>query len=60
MAVQFAKRFYVNLFGNGGPGLTVSQAVWATKKSFQAENATDPSYLFYCLYGPHDTTYTPA
>jgi hypothetical protein len=59
MAVEFARRFYVNLFGNGGPGLNVSQALWTTKKSFQAQGATDPSYLFYCLYGPHDTTYTP-
>jgi len=60
MAVQFARRFYANLFGSGAAAaMNVSHALWATKKSFQAENANDPSYLFYCLYGPHDTTYTP-
>jgi hypothetical protein len=61
MAVTFAKRFYRNLLGTGGaPGLAIAQALLATKKSFKDEATTDPSYLFYCLYGPADATYTPA
>jgi CHAT domain len=62
MAVAFGRRFYRQLLGAGGgaPGLPIAQALVATKKSFRDENCQDPSYLFYCLYGPSDTTYTPA
>jgi hypothetical protein len=61
MAVAFARRFYRQLLGvSGAAGLPVAQALAATKKSFRDESCQDPSYLFYCLYGPSDTTYTPA
>jgi len=61
MAVTFAKRFYERLFGTPGgqPGLPVGEALRAAKQSFAAQNYPDPSYLFYCLYGPGDSTYSP-
>lgn len=61
MAVSFAQRFYEHLFGAGGkPGLPIGEALRATKLSFAQSGSTDPSYLFYCLYGPPDVTYAPA
>jgi CHAT domain-containing protein len=58
MALEFARKFYEHLLGqNGQPGLPIAEALWATKQHFRQANATDPSYLFYCLYGPPDTTY---
>jgi CHAT domain-containing protein len=58
MAVNFAKRFYVNLLGTvDQPGRPIAEALRLTKASL--ENANDPSYLFYCLYGPADSTYKP-
>lgn len=58
MALEFARKFYEHLLGqNGQPGLPIADALWATKQHFRQTNATDPSYLFYCLYGPPDTTY---
>lgn len=61
MAVKFAKRFYNRLFGTGGlpSGVSIGEALRATKESFAVETCADPSYLFYCLYGPCDSTYTP-
>jgi CHAT domain-containing protein len=60
MAVEFARRFYARLFGSAAkPGLPIAEALRATKESFAVENCTDPSYLFYCLYGPADSTYQP-
>jgi hypothetical protein len=56
MAVVFAKQFYLNLFGTAAqPGLPIGEALQVTKTNLA--NATDPSYLFYCLYGPADSTY---
>jgi len=61
IAVEFARRFYVQLFGNGAAlRAPIAQALWATKRSFMEQGCTDPSYLFYCLYGPPDVTYEPA
>jgi CHAT domain-containing protein len=61
MAVTFARRFYQRLLGTAGgaTGLPIAQALLATKESFHKENCQDPSYLFYCLYGPPDSTYKP-
>lgn len=60
MAVTFAKRFYARLFGTPGqPAMPIGEALRVTKESFAAENCPDPSYLFYCLYGPCDSTYKP-
>ena len=58
VAIAFARRFYEHLFGSNGTGpITVGEALLATKRSFAHENLHDPSYLFYCLYGPPDVTY---
>ena len=53
MAVMFARRFYQRLFA----GTPIAEALRATKQSFADEGVRDPSYLFYCLYGPGDTVY---
>jgi hypothetical protein len=58
MAVTFARRFYERLFGAGQPALPVADALVSAKQSFAAANCADPSYLFYCLYGPPDSVYT--
>lgn len=55
-SVDFASAFYANLLG-GPPERTIAEALLETKKSFMNVNATDPSYLFYCLYGPPDIQY---
>jgi hypothetical protein len=55
MAVTFAKLFYQKLLGV--PGLPIARALLETKLKFKEENCQDPSYLFYCLYGPPDITY---
>jgi hypothetical protein len=56
MALRFARYFYVLLLGSGGqPGLSIGKSLLETKKHFQGDN--DPSYLFYCLYGPQDTNF---
>jgi hypothetical protein len=61
MAIAFAKRFYQRLLGVPGAaaGMPIAQALLETKLSFNQEHCQDPSYLFYCLYGPPDATYTP-
>ena len=57
--VTFAKRFYEQLFGSADVAARpIGQALCTTKRSF--EDHEDPSYLFYCLYGPPDSTYAPA
>jgi CHAT domain-containing protein len=55
-SVDFATAFYTNLLG-GPPERTIAEAVLETKKGFMNVNTTDPSYLFYCLYGPPDIQY---
>lgn len=58
IALEFARGFYVNLLGQSGQvGLPIGQALWKTKKDFWDAARADPSYLFYCLYGPPDTAY---
>ena len=57
LAVEFAQRFYNNLLVSQMP---VGQALWATKKQYVDEQATDPSWLFYCMYGPPETRFTLA
>jgi hypothetical protein len=58
MALQFARKFYEYLLGqNGVSGSPIAEALWATKRHFQKAGAADPSYLFYCLYGPPETSY---
>lgn len=57
MALRFARHFYETLLGSAGqPGLSIGKSLLKTKKHFQGDN--DPSYLFYCLYGPQDTSFT--
>lgn len=59
LAVEFARLFYQNLLGAGGqPPLPIAQALWETKNHYrQTVHSPDPSYLFYCLYGPPDTEF---
>lgn len=60
MAIAFAKRFYAHLFGLDGPhSVPIAEALRRTKESFAQQNCPDPSYLFYCLYGPPDSTFKP-
>lgn len=57
-AIDFAAAFYRNLLASA-PARPIGEALLATKKEFVAMAKPDPSYLFYCLYGPHDVTYQP-
>ena len=61
LAIEFARLFYQKLLGaGGGPPLPIAQALWATKNHYRTTaNSPDPSYLFYCLYGPPDTIFQP-
>jgi hypothetical protein len=54
-STEFPAVFYRNLL-SANPRRTVSEALLETKKSFVG-NVTDPSYLFYCLYGPPNVRY---
>ncbi len=54
LAIEFARRFYQQLLC---AGLPVGKALHATKKAFFERNENDPSYLFYCLYGPAETRF---
>jgi hypothetical protein len=55
LALEFPRKFYERLLG--GDGVPVGHALWATKKEYADSNKDDPSYLFYCLYGPPDTIF---
>jgi hypothetical protein len=60
-ALSFAARFYKHLLGTGGAeGAPIGKALWSTKREFHAEagdSFSDPSWLFYCLYGSPDLTF---
>jgi hypothetical protein len=56
IAIPFARRFFAKLLTP--PAMSVATALWATKAEYRAEKGADPSYLFYCLYGPPDTRFT--
>lgn len=58
MALEFARSFYERLLGaNGTPGSTIADALWETKRHYADTDPADPSYHFYCLYGPPDTRF---
>lgn len=58
LAIDFARLFYERLLGsNGAQATTIVDALWATKRHYAEAEHPDPSYLFYCLYGPPDTTF---
>ena len=61
LAVEFARVFYEKLLGMPGkPPLPIAEALWATKHHYRTVvKSADPSYLFYCLYGPPDTVFHP-
>jgi CHAT domain len=59
LALDFARTFYGKLLGADGPRLPIADALWATKRQYVDDDEDDPSYLFYCLYGPPDTVYEP-
>lgn len=56
LAITFARLFYEELLGQHR---TVSEALLNAKKRCRDDPATssDPTYLFYCLYGPPETRY---
>lgn len=54
VAFGFARRFYEHLLHDGFP---VGRALWATKLDFRTNGEKDPSWLFYCLYGPPETQF---
>lgn len=55
-ALKFARTFYTALLGEGQE---IGAALLHAKQRCSEDPAVsrDPSYLFYCLYGPPDTTY---
>ena len=58
MAVRFAHQFYACLLGGSGQQpLPVGQALYQAKQYFASQNETDPSFLYYCLYGPAETAF---
>ena len=56
IALEFASRFYENLLTTN-PRMTIAKALWKTKLYFRDAGTADPTYLFYCLYGPPDTKF---
>jgi CHAT domain len=56
LAILFARMFYEQLLGAHEP---ISHALLSAKQrcSTAPEGAKDPTYLFYCLYGPPETRY---
>ena len=54
LAIEFARQFYLRLLQDQMP---IGKALWATKKHFFDLGGNDPSYLFYCLYGPSETCF---
>jgi hypothetical protein len=59
MALDFARKFYETLFAADQP--SIGQAMLRTKQHFEqlgAAGANDPTYLFYSLYGPPETSFT--
>jgi hypothetical protein len=66
LAIQFGRAFYNELFhpAKGRP-LPIGEVLRSTKEQFHESerkkgNAYDPSYLFYCLYGPAKSRFTLA
>jgi hypothetical protein len=53
VAIPFAKSFYQRLLDDGD---SIGRALVLTKREFH-QHATDPSPLFYCLYGPPGTRF---
>jgi CHAT domain-containing protein len=58
-AVKFAAAFYKHLLA-AAPAQSIAAALLETKREFAVPTASDPSFLFYCLYGPPDTSYRTA
>ena len=65
-AVAFARRFFQCLIPIGdtpdspslpGSGKAVGRALLETKRHFAAQGHPDPSFLYYCLYGPAETNF---
>lgn len=56
IAIEFAALFYQNLLDKQMP---VGKALQETKKFYRDNNVHDPSWYFYCMYGPHDTRFVP-
>jgi|GEM_PF-6737815 len=54
LAIAFASEFYRRLLAHNLP---IAEALWETRWHFRDAKNTDPSYLFYCLYGSPDTRF---
>ncbi len=56
LAISFARMFYEELLGQERP---IARALLEAKRRCHVapEAAADPTYLFYCLYGPPETRY---
>jgi CHAT domain-containing protein len=57
MAVDVAREFYTRLLVNGLP---LGEALWETKQHYRKLAGADPSWLFYCLYGPPELQFSLA
>lgn len=57
IAIEFAREFYKRLLHEQLP---VGKALLETKRYYQGKNENDPSWYFYCLYGPQDTRFVAA
>lgn len=58
-ALDFAREFYTHLLGETPTtGHPIATALWKAKTGFTTW--TDPSHLFYCLYGPPTTEFITA
>jgi hypothetical protein len=55
-SIDFATAFYSNLL-DPAAARTIADALLTTKLSFKNRQLGDPSYLFYCLYGPPHIKY---
>jgi CHAT domain-containing protein len=58
IAFEFPRHFYRRLLGE--EKLTIAEALRATKEWYQGQGDADPSWLFYCLYGPPEASFVLA
>jgi hypothetical protein len=54
LAVDFAPRFYEQLLDKKK---SVARALWNVKREYDDNGGSDPSWLFYCLYGDPGTKF---
>ena len=57
LAAPFARKFYEYLLAERLP---LGRALLAAKRYFAENGEADPSFLYYCLYGPAETSFYAA